>query len=121
MKIDKFELLGFVGMEPISEEDFREEMVAVVEVRGAIDLEDFNKRVIELTERLLWTRQEIRLRETRPELLAKRRAQAKAPRTWCDAECVRHQFHAMDGTPINYVGDPVPVSEPYRYDPKEDK
>lgn len=112
-EIEKFELLGF-HMKPISEEEFAAAIVDVVHSADEFDDDkSFNDAVLDLTERLTWTRQEIALREKHPDLLAKRRAQAKTPRTWCDAECTYHKFHDAGGTPIDYDGNPIPVDRPF--------
>lgn len=114
MNIEKFELLGF-HMTPLSAEEFRQSIIDLVNELEVYTLttEDFNARVIELTERHLWTRQEAKLREKHPGLLAKRRAQAKAPRTWCEAECTLHKFHDAGGTPTDWDGNPIPVDRPF--------
>lgn len=113
-KIEKFELLGF-HMKPLSADEFRQSIVELVHETEVytVTTEDFVERVIDLTERHAWTRQESRLREKHPDLLAKRREQAKAPRTWCEAECTFHKFHGPDGTPTDYDGNPIPVDRPF--------
>lgn len=114
MDIEKFELLGF-HMKPLSAEALRQSIIDLVNEYEVtiMPTEVFNERVIELTERHTWTRQEIKLREKHPEVLARRRAAAKAPRTWCEAECTFHKFHLHDGTPVDYDGNPIPVDRPF--------
>lgn len=111
-EIEKFELLGF-ALKPVNEHEFGDMIAELVEVRDGLEIKDFNDRVLDIAERLIWTRQEKELQAKHPALLAQRRAAAKAPRTWCEAECTFHKFHGPDGTPTDYDGNPVPVDRPF--------
>ena len=65
MNIDKFEIFQIDG-DPLDERGFAEALVDLVNSADQYDSDEaFNEVALDLAERLLWTRQEVKYRERR--------------------------------------------------------